>query len=63
MTRNEPDFVNMTREQLLLVQAELAAKGYRYMNPGLETMPWNTREVGVIDPFGNRLDFCEPIAA
>jgi hypothetical protein len=40
---------------------ELAARGYRYMRPGLETMPWNTLETGVIDPFGNLIRFCEPL--
>ena len=41
---------------------ELAAKAYRYMRPGLEKTPWQTLELGVIDPFGNRIRFCEPIA-
>jgi catechol 2,3-dioxygenase-like lactoylglutathione lyase family enzyme len=42
--------------------AEISAKGYRYMRPGLETTPWKTLETGVIDPFGNLIRFCEPIA-
>ena len=41
--------------------AELIGKTYRYMRPGLETTPWNTRETGVIDPFGNLIRFCEPL--
>jgi catechol 2,3-dioxygenase-like lactoylglutathione lyase family enzyme len=41
---------------------EISAKGYRFMNPGLETTPWGTLETGVIDPFGNLIRFCEPIA-
>jgi uncharacterized glyoxalase superfamily protein PhnB len=40
---------------------ELAAKNYRYMRPGLETTPWKTREISVIDPFGNLICFSEPI--
>jgi uncharacterized glyoxalase superfamily protein PhnB len=40
---------------------EIAAKGYRYMRPGLEKMPWGTLETGVTDPFGNHIRFCEPI--
>ena len=39
-------------------QAELAAKNYRYMNPGIEEAPWGL-EMGVIDPFNNRITFCE----
>ncbi|MGF2614839.1 VOC family protein [Rossellomorea vietnamensis] len=35
----------------------LIDKNYKYMKPGLEETPWNTREVKVTDPFGNRLVF------
>ena len=38
---------------------EISARGYRYMRPGLERMPWGTLETGVIDPFGNFIRFCE----
>jgi uncharacterized glyoxalase superfamily protein PhnB len=37
---------------------ELTAKNYRYMKPGIEEQPWG-RELGVIDPFSNRITFCE----
>ena len=37
--------------------AEISAKNYRYMRPGLETTPWRTIETGVIDPFGNLIRF------
>ena len=40
------------------LHAELAARDNPFMRPGLETQPWG-REVLVIDPFGNRLTFCE----
>lgn len=40
---------------------ELHAKAYRYMNPGIQTTEWGTRDVGVIDPVGNRLTFSERI--
>ncbi|MGK6316083.1 glyoxalase superfamily protein [Neorhizobium sp. DT-125] len=38
--------------------AELIGKGYRYMRPGLEQADWGL-EVTVIDPFSNRITFCE----
>jgi len=38
--------------------AELIAKDYRYMKPGLEQAPWGL-EVTVTDPFSNRIAFCE----
>jgi|SRR5271165_5952131 len=40
---------------------EISSKGYRFMRPGLETMPWGMIETGAIDPFGNLIRFCEPI--
>jgi uncharacterized glyoxalase superfamily protein PhnB len=40
--------------------AEIMAKGYPNMRPGIEETDWETREMVVIDPFGNRLRFAEP---
>jgi catechol 2,3-dioxygenase-like lactoylglutathione lyase family enzyme len=40
---------------------EITSKGYRFMRPGIEIAPWNARVMEVIDPFGNRLRFNEPI--
>jgi catechol 2,3-dioxygenase-like lactoylglutathione lyase family enzyme len=40
---------------------EISAKFYRYMRPGIETTEWGTLEMGVIDPFGNLIRFCQPI--
>lgn len=39
----------------------LSGKDYKYAKPGLEESPWNTLEMAVTDPFGNRLVFFEPI--
>lgn len=41
------------------LHAELHAKDYPYLNPGIEAMPWGTRDLSVKDPFGNRLTFCD----
>ena len=41
------------------LHAELTAKRYGYGRPGVETMPWGTRELTVHDPFGNRITFAE----
>jgi hypothetical protein len=38
---------------------ELQTKKYRYMNPGIQATEWGTRDMGVIDPVGNRLTFSE----
>lgn len=38
--------------------AEISAKGYPYMRPGVEEAPWGL-EMQVWDPSGNRIRFCE----
>lgn len=38
--------------------AELMARDYPNNRPGIETAPWG-REMQVIDPFGNRIRFCQ----
>lgn len=40
---------------------EVSAKKYKYLRPGIETMPWNARMMQVIDPFGNRIRFSQDI--
>lgn len=45
------------------LQREFSDKKYRYARPGLERTPWNTLEVTVADPFGNRLTFFEDLDA
>ena len=53
--------IRVTMQGLEAFHREIAAKGYRYMRPALETTPWGTLETGVIDPFGNQIRFCQPI--
>jgi uncharacterized glyoxalase superfamily protein PhnB len=40
----------------------LLAKEFKYSRPGIQTMPWGTREMTIRDPSHNRLSFQEPIA-
>ena len=42
---------------------ELTVKHYKYYRPGIEKMPWGTRDMSVQDPFGNRLTFTDGISA
>jgi uncharacterized glyoxalase superfamily protein PhnB len=44
-------------------QAELRSKDYKHARPGIEAMPWGTRDMSVTDPFGNRLTFTIRISA
>jgi len=39
--------------------AEVTARDYAYMRPGIELAPWNAKLMTVTDPFGNRLRFNE----
>lgn len=43
------------------LQERLLSKKYKFARPGLETTPWNTKEVRLGDPFGNRLIFYQNI--
>lgn len=43
-------------------QRELLAKNYRYARPGIEPMPWGSRDMSIMDPFGNRLTFTDAIS-
>ncbi|OXC73635.1 Glyoxalase family protein [Caballeronia sordidicola] len=40
-------------------QEELSSKGYRYLRPNTESLPWG-KVMTVTDPFSNRIRFCEP---
>lgn len=37
--------------------AALLAKQFKYSRPGIEDMPWGSREMSIRDPSGNRLTF------
>lgn len=50
-------FVRM--EGLAAYHREITAKGYGYLRPGIQRMPWNADMMEVTDPFGNRLRFNE----
>ena len=43
--------------------AEISARGYGYLRPGVESRDWTDAEMTVTDPFGNRIRFGECAAA
>ncbi|PBB34045.1 VOC family protein [Mesorhizobium sp. M1A.F.Ca.IN.020.06.1.1] len=51
--------IRIETDGIIELHREFKAKNYRFNRPGLETTPWQTKEVTVIDPFGNRLTFFE----
>ncbi len=42
-------------------QQELLAKQFKYARPGVQDMPWGTRDMTISDPFGNRITFAMEI--
>jgi uncharacterized glyoxalase superfamily protein PhnB len=41
---------------------KLLAKKYKFARPGIEKMPWGSRDMSVRDPFGNRLTFTSAVS-
>jgi catechol 2,3-dioxygenase-like lactoylglutathione lyase family enzyme len=48
-------------ENLTDYHSSLSKKVYSYANPSIEFSPWNTIEMTVIDPFGNKITFYEDV--
>jgi len=46
-------------DDLDALHRELLEKGYAFVRPQIEQMPWG-RDMSVKDPFGNRLTFTDP---
>jgi uncharacterized glyoxalase superfamily protein PhnB len=44
-------------EDIESYHAELNAKDYKFARPGLDETPWGTRDMRIVDPFGNTLTF------
>lgn len=42
-------------------QQELLAKQFKFARPGVQDMPWGTRDMTINDPFGNRITFAMEI--
>ncbi|WP_440113930.1 glyoxalase superfamily protein [Paenibacillus sp. QZ-Y1] len=53
--RVETDHLDALRDTFL-------EKKYKHARPGIEDTPWNSREMTVTDPFGNRIVFVESLA-
>ena len=50
-------------DDLDALHAESSAKAYCHGRPGIETIPWGTRDMRTRDPFGNRLVFTTAVSA
>ena len=49
-------------DELEAFQQQLLAKNYKNARPGIEDTPWESRDMSVSDPFGNRLTFTNAIS-
>ncbi|MBW7455488.1 VOC family protein [Paenibacillus sepulcri] len=55
--------VRIATTQLKAYHSRLLEQNYKYAKPGIEETPWNTAEVRIADPFGNRIIFYAPLQA
>jgi uncharacterized glyoxalase superfamily protein PhnB len=44
-------------DELDAFHQQLLAAAYKFARPGIQDMPWGSRDMSVTDPFGNRLTF------
>jgi uncharacterized glyoxalase superfamily protein PhnB len=49
-------------DELESFHEQLIAKRYKFARPGIEQMPWGTRDMSISDPFGNRLTFTSAVS-
>jgi catechol 2,3-dioxygenase-like lactoylglutathione lyase family enzyme len=66
LTEHYGDCIPGSRIRILIKELEtfhsqLTLKDYRYYKPGIEQMEWGTREMTLIDPFGNHVIFVEDL--
>ncbi|MDF1667953.1 MAG: glyoxalase superfamily protein [Planctomycetota bacterium] len=50
-------FIMIVVDDVKAYQKELIAKKYKYARPGYEETDWDTIEMKIADPFGNKLSF------
>ena len=48
-------------DELDAFQQDLIAKQYKNARPGIQEMPWGSRDMNITDPFGNKLNFTDAI--
>ncbi|MEM6690314.1 MAG: glyoxalase superfamily protein [Planctomycetota bacterium] len=53
--------IRISVDDLESLHGELVAKQYKYYRPSIELMPWQSRDMKVIDPFRNTITFTESL--
>ncbi|MBX2869112.1 MAG: VOC family protein [Acidiferrobacterales bacterium] len=54
--------VRIETNELEKYQEDLSEKHYEYSRPGIEEMPWGSKDMSISDPFGNKLTFTNAIS-
>ena len=54
--------VRIETDELDAFHVELSRKNYSFARPSIEEMPWQSRDMSITDPFGNRLTFTSAIS-
>lgn len=54
--------IRIESNELDAFHQDLTSKNYRHFRPAIEETPWGTRDMLVIDPFGNRLTFTNAVS-
>ncbi len=52
--------VRIAVDDIAAYHAQITAKPYKYYRPGIQLMPWGTREMLIQDPAFNRVIFFQP---
>ena len=53
--------VRIEANELEAFHRQLSEKAYQYARPSIEATPWGSRDMSILDPFGNRLTFTSAI--
>lgn len=51
--------IRLTIDDIEAFHRDLLQKNYKYLRPGIESTEWDTLEVKLTDPFGNRIIFSQ----
>lgn len=54
--------INIETDELESFCEELNRKNYKYARPGIQEMPWGSKNMAIADPFGNRITFTDAIS-
>jgi len=54
--------IRIETNELEKYHEELSGKRYKYSRPGIQEMPWGSKDMSISDPFGNKLTFTSAIS-